>query len=782
MKPRTVLPFLLLTLAFFAPHQTARAQTNKDWVYITNNPYDLNGWRLSFHHFGPILTPVTAITLTLDTTAFPNVRFDGSTGDAGPDSAQYGWFYYSSVNADSNWWCNSTGNSIPHNQSDSFFVFGLMQVNPNIPINDSPVTIHWSASFESNNCEKYGPISSGSFQVIPTAFQSYPPYDTMTATTSTPLCDPLFNFTVRNQNGLKSNIGTVKIEFLDQFSGSMRPSDVSAPPGWKVDSVTPYSATFSEGGNNYIPVGSSLGNFVVGLSADPSTTAYDFALWTYDNGDPGLFIDRDTSWGIPATAKSCSLNSSDDTLRVTNNLGCAFDFNVGNSHSVSAQVSPITKVLMHITKPGVTWSSASTPLYNGVPVKNWSFVGLGTSTLSWQTPTESSGQPGGVTWTYPASIDDPVQGELVTLDWIDSDRASATQDSVETSSGTDTFRCEAPPTPDSAAVVALGNCEYEVIVKNTHVPTSGVKQVLFTMPPTGYGAFAPPYSSNTNWGSNLGNGLEFSASGGNGIKSGATDTFYFSIAPMQPNTPWPLTFIDYDALTGNTITDSTINDVPGCTPPVICDTVTFKRNRTPDLCVDTMTVDSRAIGSGGIDSIWVIPMDGWKVVSASKPIPWDTTISAMGDTLLYFGGNVNESTSRVFVLSFNADTSLHGNFDVQVITHDVNGLACTSIATMSCAGSLAVTPSAPVAPLLLSIAPNPLRDQTDITLTTGATDRVQMVLLNVLGQTERNVVDQMLAAGEHSYTLDASALPAGTYYLRLETNGQVLTKKLVIEK
>jgi hypothetical protein len=75
-----------------------------------------------------------------------------------------------------------------------------------------------------------------------------------------------------------------------------------------------------------------------------------------------------------------------------------------------------------------------------------------------------------------------------------------------------------------------------------------------------------------------------------------------------------------------------------------------------------------------------------------------------------------------------------------------------------------------------------MRDQTDITLTTGTLDRVRMVLLNVLGQTAQTVVDQMLSAGDHKFTLDATTLPAGTYYLRLETNGQVMTKKLVIEK
>ena len=77
--------------------------------------------------------------------------------------------------------------------------------------------------------------------------------------------------------------------------------------------------------------------------------------------------------------------------------------------------------------------------------------------------------------------------------------------------------------------------------------------------------------------------------------------------------------------------------------------------------------------------------------------------------------------------------------------------------------------------------PNPMNNAADISLTLGSSDRVQMVLMDVLGRNVRTVADGSLEAGDHAYTLDVSTLPPGTYYLRIQTIGQTLTKKLVVE-
>jgi hypothetical protein len=99
---------------------------------------------------------------------------------------------------------------------------------------------------------------------------------------------------------------------------------------------------------------------------------------------------------------------------------------------------------------------------------------------------------------------------------------------------------------------------------------------------------------------------------------------------------------------------------------------------------------------------------------------------------------------------------------------------------MSCAVD-AVPQTAVQVPLSISIAPNPMNSEANITLTTGAFDRVQMVLLDVLGHTVQAVADGTLSAGDHSYSLDVSRIPDGTYYLRIQTSSQTVTKSIVVE-
>jgi hypothetical protein len=61
-------------------------------------------------------------------------------------------------------------------------------------------------------------------------------------------------------------------------------------------------------------------------------------------------------------------------------------------------------------------------------------------------------------------------------------------------------------------------------------------------------------------------------------------------------------------------------------------------------------------------------------------------------------------------------------------------------------------------------------------------EHVGLVLIDELGRVQRTVADGMMETGDHSISFDGSALPAGTYYLRLETPFSRVTKKLAIER
>src|SRR6185312_6079990 len=84
----------------------------------------------------------------------------------------------------------------------------------------------------------------GSWTVSCTLFQSYTKLDTVSVVTSTSGTDPCFNFTVTNRNSPFANIGAISFQLQDPSAGTIRPSKVSAPQGWHLDSVTSSSAFF----------------------------------------------------------------------------------------------------------------------------------------------------------------------------------------------------------------------------------------------------------------------------------------------------------------------------------------------------------------------------------------------------------------------------------------------------------------------------------------------------------------------------------------------------------
>lgn len=83
--------------------------------------------------------------------------------------------------------------------------------------------------------------------------------------------------------------------------------------------------------------------------------------------------------------------------------------------------------------------------------------------------------------------------------------------------------------------------------------------------------------------------------------------------------------------------------------------------------------------------------------------------------------------------------------------------------------------------------PNPFNPTTTITysLTSGA--EVEMVVINMLGQQVRTLVNQYQAAGEHSVVWDGrdqtgTQVASGIYFYRMTSNGVVDTKKMLLLK
>jgi hypothetical protein len=76
--------------------------------------------------------------------------------------------------------------------------------------------------------------------------------------------------------------------------------------------------------------------------------------------------------------------------------------------------------------------------------------------------------------------------------------------------------------------------------------------------------------------------------------------------------------------------------------------------------------------------------------------------------------------------------------------------------------------------------PNPFNPSTTIGFDLFKTSKVTLKIYNILGEEMTTLVSEILYAGEYSYKFDASGLASGVYLYRLEAEGFVETKKLVL--
>ena len=101
------------------------------------------------------------------------------------------------------------------------------------------------------------------------------------------------------------------------------------------------------------------------------------------------------------------------------------------------------------------------------------------------------------------------------------------------------------------------------------------------------------------------------------------------------------------------------------------------------------------------------------------------------------------------------------------------------------------TTSAPAAPTAVTALspnrPNPFNPITEIAYTIGQPGPVRLEIFNARGQLLRVLVDEAIPAGQHTVTWDGrtdtgSSAASGTYFYRLKTGGELLTRKMSLIK
>lgn len=81
----------------------------------------------------------------------------------------------------------------------------------------------------------------------------------------------------------------------------------------------------------------------------------------------------------------------------------------------------------------------------------------------------------------------------------------------------------------------------------------------------------------------------------------------------------------------------------------------------------------------------------------------------------------------------------------------------------------------------LEVFPNPTADMTNIKLWLPSTSNINIDLYNLHGQLVQAVAKGEYGNGQHQFTMDVSNLSPGFYFVRLTTNTDDLTKRIIIE-
>jgi hypothetical protein len=78
--------------------------------------------------------------------------------------------------------------------------------------------------------------------------------------------------------------------------------------------------------------------------------------------------------------------------------------------------------------------------------------------------------------------------------------------------------------------------------------------------------------------------------------------------------------------------------------------------------------------------------------------------------------------------------------------------------------------------------PNPFNSATEISFALPKTYYLTLEIFNALGQKVTTIVDERREAGSYRVTWDGTGFPSGIYFYRLETEGFLKTRKMLLMK
>ena len=83
---------------------------------------------------------------------------------------------------------------------------------------------------------------------------------------------------------------------------------------------------------------------------------------------------------------------------------------------------------------------------------------------------------------------------------------------------------------------------------------------------------------------------------------------------------------------------------------------------------------------------------------------------------------------------------------------------------------------------LSKLSPNPFNPSTEVSFTLPMNGYVQLAAYDIRGQQVDMIFEGAQSVGDHTYTWNASNLPSGVYYIRLQAGSMVTSQKALLLK
>lgn len=143
---------------------------------------------------------------------------------------------------------------------------------------------------------------------------------------------------------------------------------------------------------------------------------------------------------------------------------------------------------------------------------------------------------------------------------------------------------------------------------------------------------------------------------------------------------------------------------------------------------------------------------------------------------------IDTSTTRSFNLYTQGMTEVHFG-TINEDQFDLSTIWTNGVKLSGRQGSVGISPEAPPAQAMIQgIYPNPVSDKAEIQYTLKYNANVKILVTDLSGREVTLLANDYQSKGDHRVSLNVSGMSPGAYFCRVETNGTVETKKIIVCK